>query len=395
VIPLLLPKLSISMEEGKVLSWLVANGAEVRAGQPVVEVETDKATMEVEAPADGRIRIVVEEGASVGVESVIAEILSAEEERAAPPETEEPHLVAPPPLERPGTTDEPAPPERPPTDGRKAVASPAARRLAADLGVDLETLRGSGPGGRIVAADIEAAAERGEAAPEPVAGAPPGRPARDIRAAVLRNIVASWQEIPHIHIGGELAADGLVEARRRLAARGGERPTVTDLLLLAVARALLDVPELNGTLGSEGQPQRAGAVHLALAVAAPSGLVAPVVRDVADLGLGAISRERARVVAAAREGTLDGRDLAGATCTLSNLGAFPVDFFVPVVSGPQIALVATGRVVEKPVAIDGMLAVRNRMWVNVAVDHRGADGEAGGRFLAALERRIADLPGST
>jgi pyruvate dehydrogenase E2 component (dihydrolipoamide acetyltransferase) len=215
-----------------------------------------------------------------------------------------------------------------------------------------------------------------------------------VRAAVLRNIVASWREIPHIHIGGELAADGLVEARHSVAARSAERPTVTDLLLLAVARALLDVPELNGTLGSDGEPQRAGRVDLGLAVAAPTGLVAPVVRDVADLGLGAIARERARVVSAAREGRLDSRDLAGATCTLSNLGAFPVDFFAPVVSGPQIALVATGRVVEKPVAIDGMIAVRNRIWVNVAIDHRGADGEAGGRFLGALERRLASLPGS-
>ena len=169
--------------------------------------------------------------------------------------------------------------------------------------------------------------------------------------------------------------------------------TVTDLLALAVARALRDVPDLNGHVGVRGAAP-SERVHLALAVATADGVVAPVLRDASGLSLAAIAAERARLVAAARAGLLEKRDLGGATCTLSNLGAHPVDFFAPVVTAPQIALVATGRLAEKPVAVDGMIAVRHRLWVNAAIDHRGADGEAGGRFLAALERRLAELPAS-
>jgi pyruvate dehydrogenase E2 component (dihydrolipoamide acetyltransferase) len=170
--------------------------------------------------------------------------------------------------------------------------------------------------------------------------------------------------------------------------------TVTDLLVLAVARALRDVPDLNGVLDATGAARRSEAVNLALAVASPDGVVAPVIRDAGALALTQLSAERARLVGAARAGSLDKRDLGGATCTLSNLGAYPVDVFAPVISGPQIALIATGRLAEKPIAVDGMIAVRSRISVNAAIDHRGADGEAGGRFLAALERRFADLPTS-
>jgi pyruvate dehydrogenase E2 component (dihydrolipoamide acetyltransferase) len=140
--------------------------------------------------------------------------------------------------------------------------------------------------------------------------------------------------------------------------------------------------------------QRASRIDLNLAVATPDGVVAPVIADVTSLGLAGIARERARVVDAARGGRIEGRDLAPGACTLSNLGAYPVDFFTPVLSGPQVALVATGRIAERVVPVDGLIGVRPRMWANVCLDHRAADGEAGGRLLAALERRIADLPTS-
>lgn len=408
MIPVTLPQLSISMEDGKVLRWLVDDGAKVSAGQPVVEVETDKATVEVEAPSEGTIRRVIAEGTVVAVEATLAEILepSAAEPQEAPPPTEEPALVPPSRSGRENGSEQIAPTPSsaqsgagaaaaaaPPRDG-KVTASPAARRIAQERGIDLTTVTGSGPNGRIVVADLEGvgatrpapapAPARGTSAPPPPSAAP-ARERNDLRAAVLANISASWQTIPHVHIGGELEADGLVAARRAAASRGGEKATVTDLLILAVARALTDVPEVNGG---------ASHVHLSLAVATDATVVAPVLRNVTDLGLGAIARERARLVTAARAGELDPRDLAGGTCTLSNLGAYPVDFFAPIVSGPQVAMIATGRVADKPVAVDGMLAVRPRVWVNVALDHRGADGEAGGRFLAALERRLRDLPTS-
>ena len=207
----------------------------------------------------------------------------------------------------------------------------------------------------------------------------------------MANITASWQQIPHVHVGGELAADGVMRAKA--SAPPDAAVTVTDLLVVALARALAEVPELNGVRRGDGSLERSQAVHLSIAVATPSGVVAPVLRDAGSLTLEDVARERRRLVEAARQGTLDGRDLAGGTCTLSNLGAHPVDFFAPVVSGPQVAMVATGRVAGRPVAVDGLVGVRPTMWVNVAVDHRAADGEAGGRLLAALERQLALLPG--
>jgi pyruvate dehydrogenase E2 component (dihydrolipoamide acetyltransferase) len=361
-----LPQLSLSMEEGKVLRWLVGEGEEVAEGQPIVEIETDKATVEVEAPSAGVIRNLAPEGAVLAIESPLAEIVDGV---GAPAPTEQPSP------EPAAAAPAPAPPAR---DGRREAVSPAARRIAADRGIDLAAISGSGPGGRIMARDLEQA---------PAAAPTPSARATGLREAVVANITASWQQIPHVHIGGELAADGLAEARRRAALPSGERVTITDLLILAVVRALRDVPELNGARGA-----RAERIDLALAVATAEGVVAPVLRDAAERSLAQVARERSRLVAAAREGTLDPRDLAGGTFTLSNLGAYPVDFFAPVVSGPQIAMLATGRVVEKPVAVDGMLAVRHRLWANIAIDHRSADGETGGRFLAALERRLAELP---
>jgi len=225
--------------------------------------------------------------------------------------------------------------------------------------------------------------------PSAVAAIPSQRTGDDVREAVLANITASWQQVPHIHIGGELDGTGLAKAKSRAVLPSGDKATVTDLLIVAVGRALRAVPELNGTLGNVAER-----IHLALAVATPNGILAPVIRNVDELSLPQVARERGRIVAAAREGASDPHDLAGGTFTLTNLGAYPVDFFAPIISGPQIAMLATGRLVERPVAVEGMLAVRHRLWANVAIDHRAADGEAGGRFLVALERCLNDLPTS-
>jgi pyruvate dehydrogenase E2 component (dihydrolipoamide acetyltransferase) len=330
--------------------------------------------VEIEAPDAGRLRIVAEEGAIVAVDGVLAEVEPADRAASA-----QPAVVA-------ATLQEPIRPVEPAVapaarhrDG--PIASPAARRLAREQGVELATVQGTGPGGRIVARDIAAA----PAAPAAVDDR--------LRTAVLANIAASWQQIPHVHIGGELAADGIVRARA--SAPADLLVTVTDLLVVALARALGEVPELNALRRADGTVERSEAVHLSVAVATPSGVVAPVIRDAGSKSLAEVVRERGRLVEAARAGTLDRRELAGGTITLSNLGAHPVDFFAPVVSGPQVAMVATGRVADRPVAVDGLVGVRPTMWVNVAIDHRAADGEAGGRLLAALERGLAQLPGGT
>jgi pyruvate dehydrogenase E2 component (dihydrolipoamide acetyltransferase) len=390
VTQLLLEQLSISMEEGQVARWLVEDGAPVRKGEPVVEIETDKSTVEVEAPGDGTLQIRVAAGETVPVDTVLAEIVTPADARGTGGPQPEAAVsvddddVVPPAETRDAAAARPeAEPSVDRDERRPVAASPAARRLARELGVDLSSLTGSHPGGRIVAADVERAAA-GRVVPQEAREAP------GLRELVLRSITQSWQTIPHIHIVGELEADGLEQAKR-LAPAG---TTVTDLLVVAVARALRDVPDLNGFVDGHAAPRRTEAVHLALAVATAGGVVAPVIRDAATLSLAQVAAERARLVGAARAGTLEKRDLGGATCTLSNLGAYPVDVFAPVISSPQIALVATGRLAQKPVAVDGMIAVRNRISVNAAIDHRGADGEAGGRFLAALERRFAELPAS-
>lgn len=360
----LVPQLSLSMEDAKVSRWLVEHGETVAAGQLVVELETDKATVEVEAPDAGVLRIVAAEGAIVAVDGVLAELEPAST-----------------------THGEPADEESREGDGPRSagtVASPAARRIAREGGVDLTALEGSGPGGRIVARDVLVA---------PTDRRPASGDGDRLRKAVVASITSSWRQIPHVHVGGELVADGIAQARATAAATAPV--TVTDLLVVALARALREVPELNALLRPDGSVERSVPVHLSLAVATPGGVVAPVLRDAGSLELAEVSRERSRLVEAARQGRLGGHELAGGTCTLSNLGAHPVDFFAPVVSGPQVAMVATGRVADTPVALDGLVGIRPRMWVNVAIDHRAADGEAGGRLLAALERQIALLPGGS
>jgi pyruvate dehydrogenase E2 component (dihydrolipoamide acetyltransferase) len=292
--------------------------------------------------------------------------------------------------------------------GDRLMASPAARRRARELGIDLADVQGTGPRGRIVIADVEEHTPAAAATPDaggsypttPPAPAPARAPApagvksiADLRPAVVGALTSGWQSIPHTNIGGELVADGLVAARSAATA-GGQRFTYTDFLLVALARALGDVPELCGQAAADGSFSRSARIDLNLAIATPSGVIAPLVRDVAALSVLGVSRERERLVTAARAGGIESRDLAPGGSTLSNLGGYPVDFFTPVLSGPQVSLVAVGRIAEKVVARDGLIGIGHRIWANVCIDHRAADGEAGGRLLAALERRIAELPTS-
>lgn len=358
----MLTQLSLAMEEGKVGRWLVADGELVSAGQPIVEIETDKAVAQVEAPAAGRIRRAVPEGALIPVESLLAEITELDHAASSAAITADSVTAT----STAAIGQEVPPqtsfgPESYTVAGGKHRASPAARRLATERGLDLEPLRGSGPGGRITVRDLGATRpDRGAA----------------LRDAVVAQLAASWREIPHIHVGGEIDGTGLAAAK--VAAPAGT--SVTDLLILATIRALREVPELNGTIG-----KISARMNVALAVATRNGVIAPVIRQANDLSLLEITRERARLVAAARAGTPDSRDLAGGTITVTNLGAYPVDFFAPIISGPQIAMLAIGRLTERPFAMDGIVSVRHRIWVNVAIDHRAADGMSGARFLAALE----------
>jgi pyruvate dehydrogenase E2 component (dihydrolipoamide acetyltransferase) len=215
--------------------------------------------------------------------------------------------------------------------------------------------------------------------------------AADLRPFVVSALTRGWQTIPHTNIGGELDADGLVAARAGLLP-GPQRITYTDLLLVVLARALGDVPDVYGRVAEDGTVNRGASIDVNLAISTPAGVVAPLVRDLGSRSLVEVARERERLVAAARGEGLESRELGPGGCTLSNLGAYPVDFFTPVLSGPQVSLVALGRMAERPVVREGLVGTGWRLWTNACLDHRAADGEAGGRLLAALERRIAELP---
>jgi pyruvate dehydrogenase E2 component (dihydrolipoamide acetyltransferase) len=361
-----LPHLSLAMETGKVARWLVANGERVSAGQAIVEIETDKALAEVEAPASGIVRRMVDEGATVPVDAPLAEILDSTSPAitttpvaafASTVSTREELSGGPtnPPVGIPGTKS-------------KHRGSPAARRIARERGFDLTRTHDRNSSGRITARDLER--ETQNLAPS-------------IRESVTAQLAASWRSIPHIHVGGELDGTGLAAAKK--AAPAGT--TITDLLVFTLVRALLETPQLNGTVDGPAHD-----VHVALAVATHCGVLSPVIRNANRLSLVEIARERSRVVTGARAGIPDRRDLAGGTITLSNLGAHPVDFFTPIVSGPQVATLAVGRLTVRPAVINGAVAIRHSIWMNVAIDHRGADGVIGGRFLAALERCMSELP---
>ena len=372
MIPLMVPKLSMSGEPVRVAAWLVEDGTSVSHGDPVAELETEKSTVELEAPASGILRIVVAAGVDAEVDAVIGHIddgSAVAEQPSASAAAAQPEPV----------WSAPTAPALSGTAARTVVASPAAKRLATERGIRLDTVVGSGPGGRIVASDIVGL-------DVPAADPAPGRGLRD---AVVAGVTASWSDIPHIHISGRLDGEGIAAARDAL----DRRVTVTDLLAFSLARALLEVPTLNGSYGAGSR--LSAAVHLSLAVATEQGVAAPAIRNAHELGLEEIAAERRRLVDAARSGQLDKRELGGGTATLSNLGAYPVDFFAPVITGPQICLVATGRLVQEPVAVDGAIAIRHRIWVNVAIDHRAADGEAGGRLLASLQQQFSSLPAQT
>lgn len=382
-----MPPASVTMEEGRLVRWLVPNGTAVAAGQLVAEVETDKAVVEIEAPKAGVLHTVLGESEIVRIGDLLARILEPGEVspgmdngKASPVRPEAVQASA----EAPASTAEPI--------GSMAGSasqrvSPAARRMAQERGVDLAEVRGTGPGGRIQIRDIEQAISH---------QARNSAPGVKLRRAVVDGLNASWRTIPHVHICGELDGEGIVQARDILR-RGqqGVRVTVTDLLLSSLARALGDVPSLNGTTDADGTPTLYPHVNIAFAVASDSGVVAPVVRSANSLTLQRVAKERMRLTESARAGKLDKRDLGGATVTLSNLGNYPVDLFAPVITAPQIALVATGRLRQKPIVAAGGIIARHMLWVNVAIDHRAADGEAGGRLLAALQQQIEELPSAS
>ena len=422
-----MPKLSDTMEEGKILRWLKQPGDRVAIGDVLAEVETDKANMELEAFDEGVLSEVrVKEGESAPVGAVIAVLASAEQRKgtsrpAAPAESQkkpEPAKPAPRPAEVPsGAARGEGRPEAARESWRPTVvrrpeaaaeaegaehvkASPRARRLAREHQIDLASLTGTGPGGRVVEKDIEAAiAARGAAPKREPAPAPEASRRGDrrlelsrVRRTTAKRMGESKREVPHFYASADIRMDEAVRLKEALAGLGGEFEgiTFTHLVLKAVGVALTRVPEVNASYDGDAIVLH-DTVHVGLATAVEQGLIVPVIHDCDRQPLGAIVQRARGVVERTRTGRFASDDLSGGTFTISNLGMYPVSQFAAVINPPQAAILAVGAIREVPV-VDGDRVVPGRvMTVTLSCDHRIIDGVIAGRFLAEL-RGLLERP---
>ncbi len=433
-ISIAMPQLSPTMTEGTLARWLKAEGEQVSPGDVIAEIETDKATMEVEAAEEGTLaRILVAEGTEgVVVGSVIALLLEEGEDESAlegfvvaPAPAPEPDPAAAPPTAPepdPMPAAPPAPlPEAPPApaapggDGEGRIfASPLARRMAKLAGLDLARLTGSGPHGRIVKADVEAAlaaagapaaapaapvVAQAPAAPAPAAPAPaPPPPAaayEEIPHSTMRKIIArrlteAKQTVPHFYLTMDCQIDALLELRADLNGRSEDyKLSVNDFVVRAAALALRMVPAANASW-SEQAVLRYNVVDVAVAVATERGLITPIVRNADHKGLAAISNELKDLVARARAGKLMPEEYQGGSFSVSNLGMYGVREFSAVINPPHGAILAVGTGEQRPVVRDGALAVATVMACTLSCDHRVIDGALGAELLAALKGYVED-----
>jgi pyruvate dehydrogenase E2 component (dihydrolipoamide acetyltransferase) len=383
-----LPQLGQGMESGTIVRWLKSEGDSVKKREPLYELDTDKVTQEVESDHDGiLLKIVVPEGeVEVGSTIAVIEADGAAAPEAAAPEgpAPEPEATAPAPAPSAGNGD--AAGSVPIPAGGRIKASPLARRIAREKGLDLATLTGTGPDGRIVAEDVERAQAGGAAAPAPAplpaAGEVEVVAMTSTRRTIARRLTEAWTA-PVFQLGVSIDMTEALHLREELVARIGEgdvKPTVNDLLTKLVGVALARHRAINATFdGSE--IHRHPTAHVGIAVAAPNGLVVPVVRDADRRTVQEVARARADLVGRARDGKLTLQDMEGGTFTISNLGMFGVEEFVAVLNPPQVAILAVGAVKETPVVVDGVVDVAPLMHVTLTCDHRAIDGADGAEFL--------------
>jgi pyruvate dehydrogenase E2 component (dihydrolipoamide acetyltransferase) len=406
-----MPRLSDSMEEGTVLRWMKSVGDEVKRGDELVEIETDKANMTYEATDEGvLLEILAEEGSTLPIGEPIARIGEAGEASSnGAPKREQPKQEEkqpePEPARAPAATQERAAPS-PSADGDGRVkASPVARRMARELNVQLDQVQGSGPGGRIVKADVEAAAGRTQAQPAPAA-APRGEraPAPEtakgdaqlieltrIQATIARRMAESKATIPHFYLSMEIDMTEAVKLRARLkeiAAEDQAVPTFNDMVVKGCARALRDFPRANGAY-RDGRLELYSRVNVGVAVAAQDALVVPTVFDADMKSLGEIAARSRELATKVRDGKITPPELSGGTFTVSNLGMFGISNFSAVINPPQAAILAVGALEPKAVVdrATRRVAVRDMMGVTLACDHRILYGADGAQFLG----RVRDL----
>jgi pyruvate dehydrogenase E2 component (dihydrolipoamide acetyltransferase) len=406
-----MPKLGMAMKKGTLKRWLTPEGGTVEKGAPLLEIMTEKINAVIEAPASGVLgRIVAAANKELPVGALLG-LIAAPGEELPPTDGQDAPSVAPSPVV-PGAPSGAAAATAAAasvTPGGEVLASPAARRLARDRGIDISHVPPAAPGKRITTDDVEAfMAAPAPSAVEPLTSArssaeqtaapteAPASPGRTVAFQGIRKVVAerlheSLQTMAQVTVSREADVSGLVARRAELGpgfeAASGVRLTYTDLLVEAVARLLPGHPLLNSALVDESILV-SEAVHMGVAVALEDGLIVPVIRDAHSKTLAALAHDRVELTARAQAGTLSMDDVEGGTFTISNLGTFGADAFTPIVNPPQCAILGVGRIVDKALVVDGEVRVRPTMWLSLTFDHRLVDGAPAARFLQALSDRL-------
>jgi pyruvate dehydrogenase E2 component (dihydrolipoamide acetyltransferase) len=405
-----MPKLSDTMTEGTLVKWLKKEGDKVAVGDVLAEVETDKATMEMAANDDGILgKIYVTAGSKAVLGAALAVLVEEGEAVPEAPVAKAPVKPAAPAASGGGAASAPAAKGNSsraaaaPTNGGRIKASPLARKIAAEKGVDLRTLAGTGPGGRIVRADVLSAPVGGSAPAgrpvqtiRPVAGPDDQRiPLTGMRTIIADRLLASKTQIPHFYLNIEVDAAPILALRQEINAgtekSGSNKYTVNDFILKAVAAAAAQVPGVNASFDGDAIVQFA-AVNVSVAIAVEEGLVTPVLRDAHRKSLLEISTAVKDFAARAKSKKLSPDEFAGGTITVSNLGAYGIDNFDAIINPPQSAILSIGAARKVPVVnAKGELTVGDRMWVGMSCDHRVIDGAVGATYLAAL-RKLLENP---
>ncbi len=415
--PIKMPALSPTMEEGTLARWLVKEGDTVNSGDVMAEIETDKATMEFEAVDEGVIvSIAVPEGTEgVKVGTIIATLAGEDEDpEAAKAAPEQPAAkaataqdIAPAPS--PATPAPAAKPAPAAATGDRVIASPLAKRIAEQKGIDLSGVTGSGPNGRIVKADVAGApvgdsvTQAAPTAPAIAASAPAaattipdfGIPHEDeklnnIRKTIARRLTEAKQTIPHIYLTVDVQLDALLKLRGELNAAlepQGIKLSVNDLLIKGLAKALLQVPSCNVAFAGDSLRKYSRA-DISVAVAAPSGLITPIIVDAGAKSVSAISAEMKELAGKARDGKLQPHEYQGGTASLSNLGMFGIKQFDAVINPPQAMILAVGTGEKRPAVIDGALGVATMMSATGSFDHRAIDGADGAQLMQAFQQIV-------
>jgi pyruvate dehydrogenase E2 component (dihydrolipoamide acetyltransferase) len=413
--------LSPTMEEGQLVQWLKGEGDAIANGDLLAEIETDKATMELVARGEGLLRkIFLDAGGIAEVGSVIAVIAAADEdisgiegvtggaaaaapadEASAPTAPEPaPQAVSAPPAVPPPETSAPAVvPAASPAPGGRIKASPLARRLAEEMGVDITRVSGSGPGGRVVKRDIETGKAAGVAAPvaAPATWASDGAeyedvPTSQMRKAIAKRLATSIGPVPTFYLTVDVDMGRVMEARKSINTmleKDGMRISINDILLKAIAAALRQHPNCNAQW-HDGFVRRFSSVHLGVAVAIEDGLITPVVKNAHAKGIAQISAEVRELAGRARDKKLLPDEYTGSTFTVSNLGMLGIREFTAIINPPEAGILAVGGIVETPVVVDGQVTVRPRMRITMSCDHRVIDGAQGARFLQTLQGMLEE-----